>query len=168
MSTSYTLSTYRSADGETSCFKITPLLISGWVLSHEQNQMVKVLDELLESSPAYGRDLVVYRGCAIEEIVAHRPYRSFMSTSSELTEAFRFHRGCIARIAVPQGMKIMKVSPEGKGLSTLEREEYLLPRNLVFEVHHWKPSAEESLSLQFCSTSDLVTVQLHILTASQT
>jgi hypothetical protein len=159
MNTDKILSAYRSADGEASCYKITPKLKSGESLSTKQAAMVYQLDKLLQSSAALKEELVVYRGCALEDLDTSFSYPSFMSTSADLIEAMRFCRGCIARIAVPPGMKILKVSPEDNEVYTLERQEYLLPRDLTFELEEWILTEEESMKISFSSPSNLVTIR---------
>jgi hypothetical protein len=165
MTTNELLSAYRSADGEISCFRITPKLRQGDTLSHEQEAMVKQLEELLRSSPPLKQELVVYRGCAVEELETSGPYPSFMSTSTDLMEAMRFCRGCIAKIVVPQGMRIVKVSPDATHAFTLERHEYLLPRNLTFESGKWNLSEEESMKIMLSSSINPVTVRLFLVSA---
>lgn len=167
MNTDQLLTKYRSADGEISCYNITPKLNSGQNLSDSQAAFVDKLDELLGSSPPLEQDVVVYRGCALEELDSARIYPSFISTSADLKEAMRFCRGCIAKIIVPSGMRILKVSPDVANVSTLEQQEYLVPRNLILHLEEWIMTEEESLIVSFLSPPDQVTVRLVSPTMNQ-
>lgn len=134
-----------------SCFAITPKLISGELLTDTQQRMVGQLDSAIAAAPPINSKLTLYRGCAPGEILAGRPYPGFVSASADLFEALRFSRGCLVRFCVPPTARILAVAPLGGLTATLESEEYLLPRNLIFVEDQWVVDLEEDLKIQVLS-----------------
>lgn len=142
------LAAYRSADlaDAAPCFDITPNLAAGIALTEPQQRMVDLLDAAFASSPEIDQEAAFYRGCAPGEMEGEI-YRPFISCSLELVEAVRFSRGCLAKIIVAPGLRILPISPPNGEVATLERSEYLLPRNLRIETFEWHPDPVESMLL---------------------
>lgn len=151
-------------DRDDHCFAITPMLIAGGLLSPTQEQMVDELDQAFGIAAPIGREMVLYRGCAPAEIQDSIPYSSFLSTSSDLLEALRFSRGCLIRFEIPAETRILRVSPQDGSVATLEQNEYLLGRNMTFNLGQWVPDEDESSKLLF-NLNDLQLIKLQAVIA---
>lgn len=152
---SETLSIYRTADSagrDDDCFTITPILVANGALSPAQTQMVEDLDEALENANPTSTELVLYRGCRPDELISGKPYLSFLSTSSELMEALRFCEGCLVRFEIPQGSKILKVTPDQNNVATLEPNEHLIPRGMRFRLEEWNLDGDEHFRVSLFNT----------------
>jgi len=121
--------------------------------------MVAELDEAFSSAIPLNVDMILYRGCAPNEISDGIPYPSYLSTSSDLLEALRFSRGCLIRFEIPASTRILRISPLDLAVATLEQNEYLLSRGMTFNLDQWIPDEAEAFALAFGS-SDLQLVKL--------
>jgi hypothetical protein len=125
-------------DGD-SCYSITPRLINGEALSEEQQNQINALDEALTQEVACC-NLILYRGACrsfVDIIEESGSYPSFVSTSTELSDALRFvndhgEDGVLLRIHYPSGFPCIDISRMNVAL--LEHCEVLLPRDTRFEI----------------------------------
>lgn len=145
---------YRTAnDPDRHCSTIAQKLLSGTELTNVESEFEQQLNELILSSDPLAQNLVVYSGRTEAEITAmmEGSYPSFMSITTSLGEAIRFanQKGALVKFIIPAGASAINISGYAGDAATLESNEWLLPKNVTFEVSVWTSALTDEESLLF-------------------
>jgi hypothetical protein len=115
-------------------------------LSDAQAEAVRLLDAEIASADPSDSTRVFYRGCSEEDFRSCEQGEdfvcwSYLSLSSDPLEAAFFaknHTGgatYLLSVIIPPGTRLLRISDSTAG--TLEKEEWLAPRGLRFQIHPW-------------------------------
>lgn len=127
-------------------YDINTLLRQSGQLSNAQAEAVRLLDAEIALADPCDSPEFFFRGCSEEDFRSCERgeefvSRSFLSLSRAPLEAAFFAKNYsgapsyLLLVLVPRGTRLLRISDEAAG--TLEKDEWLPPRGLRFQIHPW-------------------------------
>jgi hypothetical protein len=159
------------------CYGITPKFLSEQMgpLTPGQTTLVEALDKGFSDIKPSDKEQIVYRAgpaLFVNQLKARSGiYPAFIPTSRNLRETLAFLKdyadwgAALFRIVLPKGSTWVQAANDG--ITCLEPNEILLPRNCNFAATDWNPNdtldEADLLTLQFASPAPTKFLQLDLL-----